>query len=89
MKTRRAFFSTFSAIVGAAVSVPVLALPTTKSKSELQQELLDDALVVYRIGRAPERRIYRIDSGSMTPARAHAHLERMKHEIVQRRIPMR
>jgi hypothetical protein len=86
MKTRRAFFSTFATLAGAAVATPALALRTGKSKSELQQELLDDAVIVYRLQRAPTRRVFRIDIGSMPPDRARAHLERIRSELIQRRV---
>ena len=54
-----------------------------------QKELLEDAIIIYRIHRAPERRIFYIDVGSMPPHRANAYIERIKNEIQQRRIPNR
>jgi hypothetical protein len=54
-----------------------------------QKELLEDAIIIYRVQRAPERRIFYIDTGSMPPARAKAHIEQIKNEIHQRRIPNR
>jgi hypothetical protein len=52
-----------------------------------QKELLEDAVIIYRIQRAPERRIFKIDTGTMPPHLAMAFIERVKNEIHQRRIP--
>ena len=54
-----------------------------------QKELLEEAVIIYRIQRAPERRIFYIDVGAMNPNKANAHLERIKNEIYQRRFPTR
>ena len=54
-----------------------------------QKELLEDAIIIYRVQRAPERRIFYIDVGTMSPNRAKAHLEAVKNDIHQRRIPNR
>jgi len=52
-----------------------------------QKELLEDAILIYRIQRAPERRVFHIDVGNMPPHLAMAFVERVKNEIHQRRIP--
>ena len=52
-----------------------------------QKELLEDALLIYRIQRAPERRIFKIDVGNMPSHMAMAFVERIKNEVHQRRIP--
>ncbi len=52
-----------------------------------QKELLEDAILIYRVQRAPERRVFYIDVGSMPPHKAMAFVERVKDEIHQRRIP--
>jgi hypothetical protein len=52
-----------------------------------QKELLEDAILIYRIQRAPERRIFYIDVGNMPSHLAMAFVERVKNEIHQRRIP--
>ena len=52
-----------------------------------QKELLEDAILIYRIQRAPERRIFYIDVGNMPSHIAMAYVERIKNEIHQRRIP--
>ena len=52
-----------------------------------QKELLEDAILIYRVQRAPERRVFYIDVGNMPTHKARAHLERIKNDIHQRRIP--
>jgi hypothetical protein len=52
-----------------------------------QKELLEDAILIYRISRAPERRVFTIDVGNMPSHLAMAFVERVKNEIHQRRIP--
>jgi hypothetical protein len=52
-----------------------------------QKELLEDAIIIYRIQRAPERRIFYIDVGNMPSHLAMGFVERVKNEIHQRRIP--
>jgi len=52
-----------------------------------QKELLEDAILIYRIQRAPERRVFKIDVGDMPSHMAMAYVERVKNEIHQRRIP--
>jgi hypothetical protein len=52
-----------------------------------QKELLEDAIIIYRIQRAPERRIFYVDVGNMPAHMAMSFVERVKNEIQQRRIP--
>lgn len=52
-----------------------------------QKTLLEDAILIYRVHRAPERRVFYIDTGDMPPNRAMTYVERVKNEIHQRRIP--
>lgn len=52
-----------------------------------QKELLEDAIIIYRVQRAPERRIFKIDVGNMPAHMAMAFVERIKNEVHQRRIP--
>ena len=52
-----------------------------------QKELLEDAILIYRVQRAPERRIFKIDVGNMPSHMAMSFVERIKNEIHQRRIP--
>ena len=56
-------------------------------KTFKQKELLEDSLVIYRVQRAPERRIFYIDTGRLPVHKAMAYLERVKNEIQQKRIP--
>ena len=52
-----------------------------------QKELLEDAILIYRVQRAPERRVFYIDTGTMPSHLAMQFVERVKNEIHQRRIP--
>jgi hypothetical protein len=52
-----------------------------------QKELLEDAIIIYRVQRAPERRIFYVDVGNMPAHMAMSFVERVKNEIQQRRIP--
>jgi hypothetical protein len=52
-----------------------------------QKELLEDAIIIYRVQRAPERRVFKIDVGNMPSHMAMAFVERIKNEVAQRRIP--
>ncbi len=52
-----------------------------------QKELLEDAVLIYRVSRAPERRIFKIDVGNMPTHLAMQFVERVKNEMHQRRIP--
>lgn len=67
---------------GASVLEPIF-------KTFKQKELLEDAILIYRVQRAPERRIFYIDVGQMPPQRAKEHILGIKNEIHQRRIPNR
>lgn len=52
-----------------------------------QKELLEDSIIIYRVQRAPERRVFKIDVGNMPSHMAMAFVERVKNEVHQRRIP--
>ena len=52
-----------------------------------QKELLEDSVLIYRVARAPERRVFKIDVGNMPSHLAMQFVERVKNEIHQRRIP--
>lgn len=56
-------------------------------RAQKQKELLEDAIIIYRIQRAPERRAFYIDVGKMPPQRVKSYLEQFKNEIRQRKIP--
>lgn len=49
--------------------------------------MLEDAAIIYRIVRAPERRVFYIDVGNMPNQRVKQYLESIKNDIRQRRIP--
>jgi hypothetical protein len=59
----------------------------TVFKTFKQKELLEDAIIIYRVHRAPERRVFYIDVGNMPTHMAMGFVERVKNEIHQRRIP--
>ena len=65
---------------GASILDPVF-------KTYKQKELLEDAIIIYRVQRAPERRVFYIDTGDMPMHKAAAFLERVKMEVHQKRIP--
>jgi hypothetical protein len=52
-----------------------------------QKELLEDSIIIYRVQRAPERRVFYVDVGNMPTHLAMQFVERVKTEIHQRRIP--
>lgn len=54
-----------------------------------QKELLEDAILIYRVHRAPERRVFFIDVGTMPPNKAQQYLERIRYEVQQKRVPTR
>ena len=58
-------------------------------KTYKQKDLLEDCILIYRIVRAPERRVFYIDVGQLQGQRAMAYVERVKNEIYQRRLPNR
>lgn len=56
-------------------------------KTFKQKELLEDSIIIYRVQRAPERRVFKIYTGDLSPVQAMAQVEKAKNEIYQRRIP--
>lgn len=48
--------------------------------------LLEDAMVIYRLTRAPERRVFYIDVGQLPPFKAEAFLDRVKDQFRKRKI---
>jgi hypothetical protein len=63
------------------------SLLETVFKVYKQKELLEDAIIIYRVQRAPERRVFYVDVGNMPTHLAMQFVERVKTEIHQRRIP--
>lgn len=51
-----------------------------------QLRLMEDAMVVYRLTRAPERRVFYIDVGQLPPFKAEAFMERLKDQFRKRKI---
>lgn len=52
-----------------------------------QLAMLEDAVIIYRIVRAPERRVFYVDVGNMPPQRVKQYLEQIKNEMRQKRTP--
>lgn len=51
-----------------------------------QLRLMEDAMVVYRLTRAPERRVFYIDVAQMPSAKAEAFIERMKDQFKKKKV---
>jgi len=51
-----------------------------------QLRLMEDAMVVYRLTRAPERRVFYIDVGQLPPFKAEAFLDRLKDSFRKRKV---
>lgn len=49
--------------------------------------MLEDAAIIYRIVRAPERRIFYVDVGNMPAQRVKQYLDQIKNDIRQKRVP--
>ena len=49
--------------------------------------MLEDAAIIYRIVRAPERRVFYIDVGNQPAQRVKQMLEQIKNDIRQKRVP--
>ena len=52
-----------------------------------QKQLLEDAILIYRISRAPERLVFKIDTSGMQPHRVQQYLEKVKNDMNQKMIP--
>ena len=51
-----------------------------------QLRMMEDAMVVYRLTRAPERRVFYIDVGQLPPFKAEAFIERMKDQFRKKKV---
>lgn len=51
-----------------------------------QLRLMEDAMLVYRLTRAPERRVFYIDVATLAPARAEAFIERIKDQFRKKKV---
>ena len=56
-------------------------------RTHKQKEMIEDSIIIYRIQRAPERRVFTISTGKMPSHRVKQYLEGFKHEIRQKKIP--
>lgn len=56
-------------------------------KAYKQLAMLEDAVIIYRIVRAPERRVFFLDVGNMPPQKVKQYLEAVKNDVKQKRIP--
>lgn len=45
-----------------------------------QLSLIEDAIVIYRLVRAPERLVFNVDVGTMSPPKAEAYLRKLSHQ---------
>ena len=54
-----------------------------------QLRLMEDAMLVYRLSRAPERRVFYIDVQTLPPYKAEAFIERMKDQFKKKKVPAR
>ena len=52
-----------------------------------QLSMLEDSVIIYKIVRAPERRVFYIDVGNMNQQQVKRYLESIKNEIRQKRVP--
>jgi len=52
-----------------------------------QLSMIEDAVIIYRIVRAPERRVFYVDVGNMNQQQVKRYLNSVKDEIRQRRVP--
>lgn len=51
-----------------------------------QLRLMEDAMVVYRLTRAPERRVFYVDVGQLPPFKAEAFMEKMKDQFRKKKV---
>ena len=49
--------------------------------------MLEDSAIIYRLVRAPERRVFYLDTGNMPPQRVKQYLEQVRNDIRQKRMP--
>ena len=53
-----------------------------------QKELLEDAIIIYRVQRSPERLMFKIDTGGMSPKRANEYVNTIADTFRQKRQPV-
>lgn len=54
-------------------------------RSYRQLSLIEDAIVIYRLVRAPERLVFNVDVGNMPPPKAEAYLKKLMHSYWSRK----
>jgi hypothetical protein len=52
-----------------------------------QLRMMEDAMVIYRLTRAPERRCFYIDVGQLPPYKAEAFMDRIKDQFRKKKVP--
>lgn len=52
-----------------------------------QKQLLEDAILIYRLARAPERMLFKIDTRGIQPHNVHRFLDKVKNDMNQKMIP--
>jgi hypothetical protein len=52
-----------------------------------QLRMMEDAMVIYRLTRAPERRCFYIDVGQLPPYKAEAFMDRIKEQFRKKKVP--
>lgn len=57
-------------------------------KTFKQKELLEDAIIIYRVQRSPERLVFNVDTGDMSMKKAQQHLEDTAKQLRQKRVPV-
>lgn len=53
-----------------------------------QKELLEDAIIIYRVQRSPERLMFKIDTGGMSPKKANEYVNKIADTFRQKRSPV-
>ena len=53
-----------------------------------QKELLEDAIIIYRVQRSPERLLFKIDTGGMSPKKANEYVKKTADAFRQKRTPL-
>lgn len=69
-----------SAPFGESVLAPIV-------RTFRQLGMLEDSMLIYRIVRAPERRVFYVDVGNMPAQRVQQYLDKIKNDIRQKRTP--
>lgn len=50
-----------------------------------QLSLIEDSIVIYRLVRAPERLVFNVDVGNMSPAKAEGYMRRLMQQYWSRK----